>query len=88
MDKPRIGVLSGVARPSRALRRRLGQLYGPEAAAMGDMNRALDDFIGVDALARLLTEGIESVTTKDGRLDAKDLAAFVMRHMKQDGGVR
>ncbi len=54
-------------------------------ASIASVEAALDDFVSVDALARLLTEGIDKVTTKDGRLDTKELAAFVLRHMREDG---
>lgn len=82
-SKPIIAPLSGIARPTRALRNRIGKLYSPGETR--EITAMMDDFVAVDALARLLTEGIDKVTTKDGRLDTKDLAAFVLRHMRKDG---
>jgi hypothetical protein len=66
--------------PSTALRSKIGALYGPRANV--GVDQILADYVGVEALAKLLTEGIDSVTAKDGRLDTKDLAAFVMARMK------
>ena len=43
----------------------------------------MDDLYGVDVLAKLLTQGIEEVTRVDGRLDTRDLAAFVLRAMNK-----
>lgn len=81
MPAPSIGILEGHALPSDALRRRIGQLY-PGAKGEVEVQRMLDDLVGVDALARLLTEGIDKTLTTDGRLDTKELAAFVLRAMR------
>ena len=50
------------------------------------VSEALDETVAIDSFSRLLTEGIERVTTKDGRLDTKDLAAYVLREMKNSSG--
>jgi hypothetical protein len=73
------GNLSGVARPGARLARTLKQM-GVGNASVEDL---LDLSVGVEALAGVLTQGIEACLTKDGRLDTKDLAAFVLRRMKE-----
>lgn len=75
-----IGVLKGHALPGGALARQIGILYGEKKVV--EVSKMMDDYVGVDALALLITEGINTVTTKDGRLDSKDLAAFIWAKMK------
>lgn len=84
MPKPSsilIGGLSGHALPSDALKARLGSLYSEKKVT--DVDKMIDDLVAVDAFARLLTEAMETCQTKDGRLDTKDVAAFVLRRMKE-----
>jgi hypothetical protein len=76
-----IGVLKGHAVPTAALKRKIGAMYGESKVI--DIQKALDDLVTVDALSLVLTEGINSVTRTDGRLDTKDLAAFVLQRMKE-----
>jgi hypothetical protein len=64
------------------LMRRLGALHGEQKVE--NVARVLDELTAVDSLAVLLTEGINTVTAKDGRLDTKDLAAFVLKRMKEN----
>lgn len=71
--------MSAVLRPSPAIRRRLGLVgYGPGAVSV---RQVVEDSIAVDALARLITEGIERHTTADGRIDTRDVAAHVLAEM-------
>lgn len=74
--------LSGHARPSAALRRSLGIMYGP--GAQKKLEEALDAETAVDALARLMTEAMEKNQTKDGRIDMRDVAAHVLKEMKRN----
>jgi hypothetical protein len=80
-DGPKIAPLRGIARPSRRLTGQIGRLYGPKAVERFD--QIMDDVVAVDALARLLTEAIERNTTKDGRIDMKDVASHVLGEMKR-----
>jgi hypothetical protein len=76
------GRLSGVAHPTPALLRKLGRMYGP--APVPDLPRVLDDLVAVDALAGLLDRAMAAHTTKDGRLDLRDVAAFVLKEIKEN----
>ena len=76
-------MLRARVRPTPALKRRLGIQFGDKVADRVD--KILDNEVAVDALARLLTEGMETVVSKDGRLDTKDLAAFLLKHLVKDG---
>ena len=80
-DRPKIAPLRGIARPSPRLVGQIGRIYGPRA--VGQFTQIMDDVVAVDALARLLTEAIERNTTKDGRIDMKDVAAHVLGEMKR-----
>ena len=73
--------ISGYALPGPGMRARLTSLgLAPNAQAIGAV---MEDIVTVDALARVLTEAIDASVTKDGRLDTKDVAAFVLRRMKE-----
>lgn len=77
----RVGNLSGVAKPTPALLARLGRGHAPrDARNIFDMVEGLE---ATDTLAVLLTKGIEKVTTTDGRLDTRDLAAFILTELKR-----
>jgi len=76
-----IDKLSGVAHPTRKMRALL-------KLARDDVNpRLLDgvveDSVAIDSFARLLTEAMEKCQTKDGRVDMKDVAAFVLGEMRK-----
>lgn len=75
------GALRAHVRPHSGLLRRLGVQPG---AGPVNITKLLDDVVAVDALAGVLTRGIEAVTTSDGRLDTKDLAAFVLRQIREN----
>ena len=70
--------------PSAALVKQLGRLGVVDPKATANVCAALDDLVSVDALAGLLDEGIGKTLAADGRLDLKDLAAFVLRRMKEN----
>ncbi len=55
----------------------------PEGTSL-NLARVLDETEAVEGLARCLTQGIDKVTTKDGRLDTRELAAFVLREMARN----
>lgn len=80
MNQGRIGVLRGRARSSDAILRQNKLLYGNKSSI--ELEKAMDDFAGVEGLALVLTEGIQACTTKDGRLDTKDLAAYLWTVMR------
>lgn len=73
MMKPEaiIGNLAGHALPSNALLAKLGR------------PTVLDDIVAVDAFSRLLTEALERCT-KNGRLDTKEAAAFMLATMRDN----
>lgn len=68
--------------PSDGMRRMLGQL-GVDPREQRNIAAMLDDVVAVDALAQLLDEGMGVVVAKDGRLDTKDLAAFLLRRIRE-----
>jgi hypothetical protein len=75
------GNLRGVARPTRKLRARLEMIHG--RGFVERMDRVMEDEAAIDAFSRLLTEAVEKNTSKDGRVDMKDVAAFVLAEMKR-----
>lgn len=74
--------ISGLAKPSESLLRRMRQLYG-EGSTLS-IEAVLDDVTAVEALAQLIEQGFETCVTKDGRLDTKDLAAFLLREIRRN----
>ena len=48
------------------------------------VDQIMEDEVAVNALAGLLTRAIESCQAKDGRLDMRDVAAYVLREMKRN----
>lgn len=76
-----IGNIRGVARPTRKLRAQLETLYGKKCVER--MDQIVEDVTAIDAFARLLTEAMEKKMTKDGRVDMKDVAAYVLAEMKR-----
>lgn len=72
-----VGYLSGIARPSVALKARLGGLgYDPRTIAK--MDAVLDDVHAVETLAQLIKERVEVHATTDGRVDYRDVAADIL----------
>jgi len=76
------GNLRGIARPTRKLQHQLEIIHG--RGFVSRMDRVVEDVGAIDALSRLLTLAIEKNTTKDGRVDMKDVAAFVLAEMKRN----
>ncbi len=80
-----------IAQPSASMRLRMGSMYperGRPANPGAGVVAVLDDLVKVEALACLLTEAIERNQTTDGRLDEREVAAYVLRHMMGDGGAK
>jgi len=71
-------------RPSDSLLRQLGRLGEVDPRKAISIQAAIDDLVSVDALAALLDEGIGKTIKPGGALDMKDLAAFVLRRMKEN----
>lgn len=63
----------------------LARLYGKTPGLKMNLAQVVEDDKAVDTLAKLLSQGIERVTTKDGRLDMRELSAFVLNAMKENG---
>ena len=76
------GNLRGVARPTRKIKAQLEIIHG--RGFVERMDRILEDETAIDALARLLTEAIETRQTKDGRIDMRDVAAHVLAEMRKN----
>lgn len=88
MSNGKIVSVGGVARPAPAFRRRLGilgVLGGLTGRHPGEVDLMLDDEAAVSALAKVLDEAMARSVSKDGRLDLKDMAAHVLRKMREDG---
>lgn len=71
-------------RPSDSLLRQLGKLGEVDPRKAINIQAALDDLVSVDSLAALLDEGIGKTLKPGGALDMKDLAAFILRRMKEN----
>ena len=69
-----IASITCIAQPTRATKALLGTL-DPKMKALVDRSEA------VDALAKLLTEAIETRTAKDGRIDMRDVASHVLTEL-------
>ena len=79
-----VSPISAKLRPSDALMRQLGRLgQSTDPAHVKDVCKALDDYQSVEALAALLDEGIGATIKPGGGLDMKDLAAFLLRRLKE-----
>jgi hypothetical protein len=78
------GNLHAIVRPGASMRTAIGILNAqrPKEEVLR-LERILEDTASIEGLATLLTQGIEHVTTKDGRLDTRDLAAFVLAEMRK-----
>lgn len=72
---------TATARPAPALEQSLRHLYGERKVIA--MTRAMDDMVSVDALAKLLDRAMGMATSKDGRLDLRDMAAFMLREIRE-----
>jgi hypothetical protein len=72
--------LRGIARPADAIARHVKMMYGDRKNI--ELEKAMNDYAGVEGLAAVLTDGINACTSKDGRLDAKDLAAYLWTVMQ------
>lgn len=77
---PTLAQISGIAYPSPKILALATSIHGRGVAKR--LSQIMDDTVAVDALARLLTEAIEKKTTKDGRIDMRDVAAHVLSEMK------
>lgn len=71
----------GRARPVGKMLKVAMLLHGPDMAVR--LDKVMEDEVAVNALACLLTEQIEKHTTKDGRVDMRDVAAGVLLHMRR-----
>lgn len=72
--------ISGTARPGIGLRTFLRPGMTVE--------QAVDHEVAVDALARLLTEKLETCKTKDGRVDMRDVAHAVLAELGKNQNPR
>lgn len=73
--------ISGIAQPTDKVRRAAEILHGPRVAAR--MDQVMDDEIAVRALAGILTRAMETQQSKDGRIDMRDVAAYVLAEMRR-----
>jgi hypothetical protein len=71
-------------RPSDALLKHLGKLGQVDPRKAINLKAAMDDLMSVDVFANLLDEAIGKTITTDGRMDLKEIAAFVLRRMKDN----
>lgn len=78
---PLPGNLRGIARPTRRLKAQLEVLHGKHFVER--MDRVVEDVITIDALAKVLDQAMEKSVTKDGRMDLRDVAAYVLAEMKR-----
>ncbi len=71
-------------RPSDSLLRQLGKLGRVDPREAIYIQDAINDLGAVDVFAQLLDEAMTATTTTDGRLDLKDMAAFILKRMKEN----
>jgi len=77
-DEKREIQISGVAFPSTTVRARFGLRTGVPLSAK-TLQTIMAEETAVDALSRLLTEAMQKCQTKDGRVDMRDVAHFVLK---------
>ena len=82
MSDTKIVNISGVARPSRKLRRMAEVLHGRRMADAIDS--MVEDTTAINAMAGLLDRAMTEHTTKDGRLDLREVAMYVIREMRRN----
>jgi hypothetical protein len=82
VTQQRIGALAGIARPTRRVSALLA-LSGNDLRAAKSLHDAMDGVEAIDALSRLLTEAMNAKITTDGRVDMRDVAAYVLGEMKR-----
>lgn len=82
MGKPfaKVVQIAGRCRPTPRLQRLATVLHGPQFAT--SINLMVEDSIAVNALAELLDRAMTACTTKDGRLDLREMAMFVIKEMR------
>jgi hypothetical protein len=74
-------LLFGRAKPSASLQRKVHQVYGKQGEK--DLNQMMDDMVALDALTKLLEQGMQQCRNPTtGLMDTKDLAVFLLRFMK------
>ena len=69
------------ARPAPAIERAVRTLYGDRKVVA--LTQAMDDVMAVDALAKLLDRALGVATNKSGHLDLRDMAAFMLREIRE-----
>ena len=78
--KARIGHLSGRAKLTPKFRHQAEVLHGKGFAL--SIDAMVEDAVAVDALASLLDRAFSAALSKDGRLDLREAAMFVIREMR------
>jgi len=78
----RNGEIAAVLYPMPAIRRAATALYGKGATLA--LEEIIEDTIAIDALAGALDKHIQSSVTSDGRLDLREVAAKLIRDMKDN----
>ena len=78
----RAGGISATCYPSRRLRALAFAKHGPGMAA--NIYSMVQDAEAIAGLAKILDEAMTDCTSKDGRLDLKDVAAHVIKHMREN----
>ncbi len=75
------GYLSGHARPTNALKKQLAQLPKTHRTFKGIAERVE----AIDVLALVIKEGMEIKQNKDGSVDMREVAAYVLEQMEKNG---
>lgn len=70
-------------RPSGGLLRSLGKLGVVDPRESLDVCKALDDLVSVDALAELMDRAM-SANIRNGTVDMKGAAAFILKTLKEN----
>lgn len=74
-------------RASSALKRRLGILHGTDVARFVPLIKVLRQDLVVEALAGIIDDGMRAHRNVDGRIDMKDLSAYVLGRLRQKSDV-
>ena len=80
-DDPKIGSLSGVARPSRFMRRLAGQFGTTHLTSIDSM---IEDAVMVNGVAAAMERALVAGTSKDGKVDMKTAAIHLIREMRKN----
>jgi hypothetical protein len=81
-----VGSTGARMQPSESLKRRADIMYANRDLGTKSVPGVANDIVMIDALSSAINDGIVALRTIDGRIDERDVGAFVLRRMIDSGG--